>query len=72
LFSSNARNIFGLNNCTIQEGAEAELTLFSAKESTNLSKENSKSKSANSPFWDITLTGKVVGTYVKGRLSINK
>ena len=72
LFSSNARNIFGLNNCSIQEGAEAELTLFSAKESTNLSKENSKSKSANSPFWDITLTGKVVGTYVKGRLSINK
>ena len=72
LFSSNARNIFGLNNCSIQEGAEAELTLFSTKESTNVSKENSKSKSANSPFWDITLTGKVVGTYVKGRLSINK
>ena len=72
LFSSNARNIFGLNNCSIQEGAEAELTIFSTKESTNISKESSKSKSANSPFWDITLTGKVLGTYVKGRLSINK
>ena len=72
LFSSNARNIFGLNNCSIQEGAEAELTIFSSQETTNLSKENSKSKSANSPFWNITLTGKVLGTYVKGKLSINK
>jgi len=72
LFSSNARNIFGLNNCSIQEGAEAELTIFSSQETTNLYKENSKSKSANSPFWNITLTGKVLGTYVKGKLSINK
>ena len=72
LFSSNARNIFGLNNCSIQEGAEAELTIFSSQETTNLSKENSKSKSANSPFWDITMSGKVLGTYVKGKLSINK
>jgi dihydroorotase len=72
LFSSTARNIFNLSSASIAEGAEAELTLFSTKESTNLSKENSKSKSANSPFWDITLNGKVLGTYVKGRLSINK
>jgi dihydroorotase len=72
LFSSNARNIFSLSSATIAEGAEAELTLFSTKGSTNLSKTHSKSKSANSPFWDITLTGKVLGTYVKGKLSINK
>ena len=72
LFSSNARNIFNLSSASIGEGTEAELTIFSTKESTNLSKESSKSKSANSPFWDITLTGKVLGTYVKGRLSINK
>jgi dihydroorotase len=72
LFSSNARNIFNLSSATIIEGAEAELTLFSTKESANLSKENSKSKSANSPFWNIDLSGKILGTYVKGRLSINK
>ena len=71
LFSSNARNIFNLSSASIVEGAEAELTLFSTKESTSLSKESSKSKSANSPFWNITLTGKVLGTYVKGKLSIN-
>lgn len=72
LFSTNARNIFNLNAATIAEGAEAELTLFSAQETTNLSKENSKSKSANSPFWGIALKGKVLGTYVKGKISINK
>ena len=72
LFSTNARSIFNLNAASITEGAEAELTLFSTKESTSLSKESSKSKSANSPFWNIALSGKVLGTYVKGRLSINK
>jgi dihydroorotase len=72
LFSTNARSIFNLSSATIAEGAEAELTIFSSQETTNLSKENSKSKSANSPFWDITLKGKVLGTYVKGKLSINK
>jgi len=72
LFSSSARNIFGLSPATIAEGAEAELTIFSTEETTSLSKEHSKSKSANSPFWDITLKGKVVGTYVKGKILINK
>jgi dihydroorotase len=72
LFSSNARNIFNLSSATITEGAEAELTLFSTKETTNLSKESSKSKSANSPFWNINLSGKILGTYVKGKFSINK
>jgi dihydroorotase len=72
LFSSSARNIFGLSPATIAEGAEAELTIFSTQETTSLSKEHSKSKSANSPFWDITLKGKVIGTYVKGKILINK
>ena len=72
LFSTNARNIFNLSSASIVEGAEAELTIFSSQETTNLSKTNSKSKSANSPFWDIDLKGKVLGTYVKGKISINK
>lgn len=71
IFSTNARHIFNLSKATIQEGAEAELTLYSNTEKTCLQKSDSKSKSANSPFWDITLNGKIVGSYVKSKLNLN-
>jgi dihydroorotase len=71
LFSTNARNIFNLNAATIQDGNEAEFTLFSSKLTTNLSKQHSKSKSANSPFWDKTLNGKIAGVFVKGKMYTN-
>ena len=71
LFSSNARNIFNLPSNTIVEGAEADLTIFSNTQITLLTKKDSKSKSANSPFWDIELNGKVIGTYTKAKLNIN-
>ena len=71
LFSTNARHIFGLNTATIDAGAIAELTIFSKKEITKLSKSASKSKSANSPFWDISLTGKILATLTKGKININ-
>jgi len=72
LFSTNARNIFGLTSAAINEGAVAELTLFSKKEITQISKSNSKSKSANSPFWDIQLNGKILGSLSKGSINLNK
>jgi len=71
LFSTNARHIFGLNTATIDAGAIAELTIFSKKEITKLSKSASKSKSANSPFWDISFTGKILATLTKGKININ-
>jgi len=71
LFSTNARSIFNLPANSIVEGGDAELTLFTDKQNTCLSKKDSKSKSANSPFWDIELKGKVIGTYTKGKLNIN-
>ena len=71
LFSINARQIFNLPSMTIEEGAAAEFTLFNTQASTCLSKENSKSKSANSPFWDLTLQGKIIGSYVKGKLLLH-
>ena len=71
LFSINARQIFNLPSMTIEEGAAAEFTLFNTQASTCLSKENSKSKSANSPFWDLTLQGKIMGSYVKGKLLLH-
>jgi dihydroorotase len=72
LFSSNARKIFNIPASTIQEGTIAELTIYSNTENTCLSKNNSKSKSANSPFWDINLTGKIIGSFVKNKLHLNK
>ena len=71
LFSSNARSIFNLPANSIIEGAIADITLFTNKQNTSLNKKDSKSKSANSPFWDIELKGKVVGTYTKGKLNVN-
>lgn len=71
LFSVNAREIFNLPLATIQENKEAEFTLFTNQSITQLTKQNSKSKSANSPFWDKPLNGKIIGTYVKGNLHIN-
>jgi len=71
LFSTNARQIFNLPTATIQEGAEAELTICAPTKTTCLNVKDSKSKSANSPFWDITLNGKIVATYVKGKANIN-
>jgi dihydroorotase len=71
LFSTNARNIFNLPAASIQEGAEAELTVFTKTKTTCLNIKDSKSKSANSPFWDITLNGKIIATYSKGKANIN-
>jgi dihydroorotase len=68
LFSTNARSIFNLDAATIKEGAIAELTLFSTQLSTQMKFSDSKSKSANSPFWDILLKGKVTATLVKGKI----
>lgn len=72
LFSTNARQIFNLPTASIQEGSIAELTIFSTTETTQISKANSASKSANAPFWDLTLKGKAIGTVVKNNLHINQ
>lgn len=71
LFSNNARNIFGLVATNIQVGSKAELTLFSRGDSTLLTAANNKSKSANSPFFDNPLKGKVFGILHKGNFVFN-
>jgi len=71
LFSSSANHIFQLSSSIIDKGAKAELTLFSKNGSTILTKENTKSKSINSPFLNKTLNGKVIGIINKGNLYLN-
>mgnify|MGYP000443915017 FL=1 len=72
LLSNNARSIFNLGSNTIQEGQVVDLTCFNPTIEATHSKLASKSKSANNPFWDKPLKGKVVATYVKGRLHLNQ
>lgn len=72
LFSSNARSIFHLSSSTVGEGSQAELTLFNASGATTLTKETNKSKSSNSPFFDKSLKGEVVGIINKGNIFMNK
>jgi len=71
LLSNNARKIFHLDSKMIQEGQTIELTLFNREDAITYSKNASKSKSANNPFWDKALKGKVIGTFVKGQLHLN-
>jgi dihydroorotase len=71
LFSSTARKIFNLPQAVIKEGNEAELTMFSRKENTTLTKESTKSKSVNTPFLNQRLNGKIIGTINKKNLFLN-
>lgn len=71
LFSKNARKIFHLNEAILKEGELAELTIFQPEETSMLTQSNNKSKSSNSPFFDIELKGKVIGIFAKGKLNLN-
>lgn len=68
LLSNNARNIFGLSQTNIQEGAAAELTLFSRSAGSMLTKETLKSKSANTAFMNKPMKGAVLATIHKGQI----
>lgn len=72
LFSLQARNIFHLPATPIKEGAAAELTIFSRSAQTLLSRAQLKTKSANTPFLERELRGKVLGIVHKGKLTINQ
>lgn len=71
LFSLNARTIFGLPHTHTGEGAIAELTLFSRTGITVLTKQQLKTKSANTPFLERELTGEILGILNKGKLTLN-
>jgi dihydroorotase len=71
LLSINARKIFNLNQASVQEGNKACLTLFNPLEKWTVEKKNLKSRSSNTPFIGIELTGKVIGIVNKGLLTLN-
>jgi dihydroorotase len=57
----NPRKILNVENPLLEENQEANLTIFSLKDSTALSERNNNSRSRNSPFMGKTLQGKVIG-----------
>ena len=71
LFSSNARQIFELETCTIDLNKLACLTIFSREESWMPEKSSNLSKSANSAFFNKKLNGRSLGIINKGNLFLN-
>ena len=65
LFSASARTIFGLPLITVEEDTLADFTLFNRDENSILAKENSRSKSINTPFLNVPLQGKIKGIISK-------
>lgn len=71
LFSLNARNIFNLKVTNIEEGADADMTLFSKEDFSFFTKQQLQTKSPNTPFLERKLTGKVVGIIHKGQIVLH-
>ncbi|MEN2487449.1 dihydroorotase [Flavobacterium sp. B11] len=63
-----ARNVFGLQNNIIEEGAKANLTLFTTEGKSTFTKENILSKSKNSAFLGTELKGSVYGILNQNQL----
>lgn len=61
LLSANPRRLFGLSNASIQEGNKAALTLFDPARKWTVSQKDLRSRSKNSPFTGMSLTGKPIG-----------
>ena len=59
---------FNLENTIIEEGAKANITLFSTEGKSTFTKENILSKSKNSAFLGEKMIGKVYGIYNNGKL----
>ena len=60
--SINPRTILDVEPAAIAEGKKANLTVFDPEAEWDYTKENNRSKSANSPFIGTTLKGKVLLT----------
>ncbi len=68
--SNNPRRVLNLEN-KIEEGAEADLTLFNPGLKWTFAESDIKSKSKNTPFVGVNLIGKSLGVVNKGKLQLN-
>ena len=68
--ANNPRKILGVEN-KIEEGAEADLTLFNPELKWTFAESDIKSKSKNTPFAGTSFIGKSVGVINKGKVQLN-
>ncbi len=65
------REILNIEIPALEEGSEANLTLFNTDEEWTFSEDRVRSKSANSPYLDAAMTGRAVAIYNKSHLVEN-
>ncbi len=70
--TTNPRKLLRLENVSIKEGNQANLSIFDPNQEWMYESKNIQSKSKNSPFIDKKLTGKVKAVVNKGKVFINK
>ena len=68
--ANNPRRVLGLKN-KIEEGAEADLTLFNPDLKWTFAESDIKSKSKNTPFIGSDFIGKSIGVINKGKFQLN-
>ncbi|MBL4707836.1 MAG: dihydroorotase [Flavobacteriales bacterium] len=71
LFTEGPASVLSIESNEIKEGNNACLTLFQPYQEFIFTKDQVKSKSKNSPFFNMPLKGKVVGTVNNGKLTLN-
>jgi dihydroorotase len=71
IFSSSPRKIFGLANPSIREGENACLTIFSMNSSWQFTEKSNRSRSSNTPFFNMEFKAKALGIINKGSLFLN-
>jgi dihydroorotase len=71
LFAIQPRQIFGLEEASIQVGQPVQCSLFSLDQEWVFEKDNNRSKSANSPFFGARFKAKPLGIINKGSLLLN-
>lgn len=71
-FSTNVRKVFGLEAATVSEGNLANLTFFLPDETWTVAPDQLKSKSRNTAFGGMQLTGKPVGIISRGQMIFNQ
>jgi dihydroorotase len=71
-FANKPREILQLPQTSIQENQVAELTIFDPQENFVFTSDNNLSLSHNSPLFNITLKGKVIGIVNKEKTFFNK
>ena len=68
LISVNPSKILGLDSGIIEEGSEADISIFDLEKPWKVSSDSFYSKSKNSPFDGMLLEGKNIMTFVRGKL----